>query len=31
MKFTKQIIAMVGATAMLVPLAACGGSDSSSK
>ena len=31
MKFTKQVIAMVGATAMLVPLAACGGSDSSSK
>ncbi|WEV52487.1 extracellular solute-binding protein [Bifidobacterium sp. ESL0704] len=30
MKFSKQIIAMVGAAAMLVPLAACGGSNNSS-
>ena len=31
MRFTKRIIAMVGATAMLVPLAACGSDSSSGK
>lgn len=30
MKFDKRIVALIGATAMVVPLAACGGADSSS-